>query len=310
MLSHDWAEQVVAAHFDRYSGNLRTTRLVETSPFGFITDFDILSQTEIDKEPLYQDLLIPKGFGYGVATILTLPDGDVVGLHSEGRFEDGPIKAETVELLNDLRPHLARAALISARLSFQRARTAVDTLAAIGLAACGVSGSGAILVANPAFDSEDELFTTRGGDRVALYDQRANLQLRDALQNLDRDGMHSIPLLPSTEGQLPAVLHVVPVRRSARELFSSVAAILVLTKASSAPSRANSLLQALFDLTPVEAELAARIAAGQTTEQIAAADGKTVGTVRHQLKSVLSKTGCRRQVELARLLTQIVPAGM
>jgi DNA-binding CsgD family transcriptional regulator len=30
--------------------------------------------------------------------------------------------------------------------------------------------------------------------------------------------------------------------------------------------------------------------------------------VRNQLKSVLAKTGCRRQVDLARLLAQLIPA--
>jgi DNA-binding CsgD family transcriptional regulator len=37
---------------------------------------------------------------------------------------------------------------------------------------------------------------------------------------------------------------------------------------------------------------------------------KGVETVRSQLKSVLAKTGCRRQADLARLLGQLVPAGM
>jgi DNA-binding CsgD family transcriptional regulator len=310
ILSHPEADEVVAAHFDQFSGNQRTTRFIEQSPSHFITDFDLLTEEEIVNEPVYQEMLIPAGFGYGAASVLAAPDGNVIAFHTEGYYRNGPISETIVGQLESLRPHLARAAMISARLSFQQARTAVDTLAAIGLAACGVSYSGTVLVANAAFELEDELLTMRGSDRIAVRDQRANILLLEALEHLERDGMRSIPLLPTFEGKLPGVLHVVPVHRTTRDLFGSVTAILVLTKATSVPSRANSLLQALFDLTPMEAELAARIAAGQTSEAIALADGKTVGTVRHQLKNVLAKTGCRRQAELARLLTQIVPAGM
>lgn len=310
LLSDPRADAVVSAHFGDFAGNRRTTRFVESSPFGFVTDHDLLTQAEIDAEPLYQELLIPQGFGYGVGTILSLPDGDVVALHSEGLFRNGPVARQVVERLNALRPHLARAVLLSARLSFERTRTAVETLSAIGLAACGVARSGAVLLANAQFDAEQELLTTRGGDRIALHDPRAHLQLNDALQGLEQGGTRSIPLLPQAEGQLPAVLHVVPVRLSARDVFNHVAAILVMTKAASTPIRANSLLQALFDLTPTEAALAARVASGQSVEAVALADGKTPGTVRTQLKGVMSKTGCRRQAELARLLTQIVPAGM
>jgi DNA-binding CsgD family transcriptional regulator len=32
-------------------------------------------------------------------------------------------------------------------------------------------------------------------------------------------------------------------------------------------------------------------------------------TVRNQVKSILNKTGCRRQVELTRMLTQLMPTG-
>lgn len=308
-LSDPDADGVVSAHFDRYAGNLRTTRFIEGNPFGFITDHDILTQSEIDDEPLYQDLLIPKGYGYGVGTILSLPDGDVVALHCEGRFQDGPVARAVVERLNLLRPHLARAALLSTRLSFERARTSVETLAAIGLPACGVTKAGVVVVANRDFEEERQIWTTRAGGRIALNDRRADLQLQQALQS-PLGGMSSIPLLAKDKGGLPAVLHVVPTRRSARDIFSGTAAILVLTKASPSPIRANSLLQVLFDLTPIEAGIAARIASGQTVELIALEDGKTIGTVRGQLKGVLAKTGCRRQVELARLLTQLVPAGM
>ena len=119
--------------------------------------------------------------------------------------------------------------------------------------------------------------------------------------------MRSLPIPAQGDGT-PAVLHVVPIRRAAHDLFTGSSAILVLSKPSSSATEATPLLQALFDLTPAEAAIAARIAAGETVERIALAAGKSVATVRNQLQSVLDKTGCRRQVDLARLLAQLVPA--
>jgi DNA-binding CsgD family transcriptional regulator len=310
ILSESAAQEAVAAHYDLYPGNQRTTRLADLNPFGFVTDYDLLTQAEIDREPLYQEYLIPKGYGFAVGTTLSLPDGDMVVIHSEGRYGDGPVSPMVVNQLDKLRPHLARAALLSTRLSFERTRTAVETLEAVGLVACGVAASGAVLVANRLFDAEREFLSTRGGDRVALHDVRANLQLEQALARIFTGGVQSIPMLGAGGFGLPAVLHVVPVRKSARDVFNQVAAILILTKATQSPIRSNSLLQVLFDLTPMEAALAARIASAHTVEEIALEDGKTPGTVRTQLKGVFAKTGCRRQAELARLLTQIVPAGM
>ncbi len=289
-------------------GQERTRRLLAAPPGGFITDLDVYSESEILNEPLYTEYLIPKGLGRGIATFINVPTGDSIVVHAEGDHGLGPIGVTVMQRLNGFRPHLARSSLVSARLAFERARTAVETLSALGLAACAVTRAGAVLVANPEFDTEALLWTTRGGNRIGLIDKRADRQLQDALNVIETgQSVRSLPI-SGQDGTPPAVIHVVPIRRAAHDLFGQAAAILVLTKASDTPAQSTPLLQALFDLSPTEATIAARIAAGQTPEEIARADGKSIATVRNQLKRVLDKTGCRRQVDLGRLLTQLVPA--
>jgi DNA-binding CsgD family transcriptional regulator len=289
-------------------GQERTRRLLAAPPGGFITDLDVYSESEILNEPLYTEYLIPKGLGRGIATFINVPTGDSIVVHAEGDHGLGPIDVAVMQRLNGFRPHLARSSLVSARLAFERARTAVETLSTLGLAACAVTRAGTVLVANPEFDAEALLWTTRGGNRIGLIDKRANRQLYDALNAIETGhSVRSLPLI-AEEGAPPAVLHVVPIRRAAHDLFGQAVAILVLTKASDTPTQSTPLLQALFDLSPTEATIAARIAAGQTPEEIARADGKSIETVRNQLKRVLDKTGCRRQIDLGRLLTQLVPA--
>lgn len=65
------------------------------------------------------------------------------------------------------------------------------------------------------------------------------------------------------------------------------------------------LLARLFHLTPAEIRVVTLFAQGDDVPTIAAALNVQVGTVRMQLKSIQSKTGARRQAELAMLLSQL-----
>jgi DNA-binding CsgD family transcriptional regulator len=304
------AEAMVQENYRHEGGMERTRRLLARPHAGFLTDRDLFTEEEILKSPVYSDYLIPNGYGRGTATVIHLPEMQDIIIHAEGDHRHGPYSGETIGRLDGLRPHLARSAMLSARLSFERARTSVETLGGLGFAACAVRQNGSVLVGNGKFERDDSFWTTRRFDRIALHDRNGDRQLVDSLaMTMSDSGVRSIPLRPRGTG-MPAVLHVVPVRRAAHDLFNHAAAILVLTQASQAPTTQTPLLQGLFDLTATEADLAARIGSGQTVEQIALMGAKGVETVRSQLKSVLAKTGCRRQADLARLLGQLVPAGM
>lgn len=302
------AEELARQHYDHPRGPERSRRLMAVKRAGFVNDREVYTEAELLAEPLYTECLIPNGFGRGIATAINVPTGDTIILSAEGDYRHGPFTPTIVRSLDGLRPHLARSSLVAARLAFERARTAVETLSGLGLAACAVTRAGTVLVANAEFDAARSLWTTRLGNRIALTDRRADGLLAETLGLIATgQGVRSLPLLPEEDAP-PAVLHVVPIRRAAHDLFGQAAAILVLTTASATPTEATPLLQALFDLSPAEAVVAARIAAGQSADEIARADGKSVETVRNQLKSVLGKTGCRRQVDLARLLAQLAPA--
>jgi DNA-binding CsgD family transcriptional regulator len=58
----------------------------------------------------------------------------------------------------------------------------------------------------------------------------------------------------------------------------------------------------LFGLTPAEARLAARLAAGDSPAAVAEALGLSKHTIRVQLKALMDKTDTHRQAELVRLL--------
>lgn len=64
----------------------------------------------------------------------------------------------------------------------------------------------------------------------------------------------------------------------------------------------TSLLRDLFALTPAEAHVAACLALGQRTADIAVGLGVQANTVQAHLKSIYAKTGCRHQAALLSLV--------
>lgn len=275
----------------------------------FVTETDYYEPGEIEHDALTRDFFRPHGLGHSAGTIAHLPHGDMLCFSIERRFDDGPVPAAALARLDGLRPHLVRAAMLAARLGLERARTAVDTLAQLGFAAAALDRDGRVLIANPAFETAGEQWTTRAGERLALLDTRADAMLRATLVTIEAPaGVRSIPLRYA-DAPVRQVLHVLPVRRAAHDIFARAGAIVVVT---SAVDRAGTpaLLQVLFDLTAAEAALAQEIGQGRSLADIAARSGRTINTLRNQLKAVLEKTGCRRQAELTLLLARLAPPGL
>ncbi|WP_270939450.1 helix-turn-helix transcriptional regulator, partial [Falsiroseomonas oryzae] len=82
-------------------------------------------------------------------------------------------------------------------------------------------------------------------------------------------------------------------------------AMLLVTDGARRPAPNAALLGRMFGLTPAEARLAAALAAGRSAADHAKARGVSVETVRSQLAAIRRKTGCRRQADLAVLLTRL-----
>jgi DNA-binding CsgD family transcriptional regulator len=64
-------------------------------------------------------------------------------------------------------------------------------------------------------------------------------------------------------------------------------------------------LRDLFGLTATEADLAARFAGRESLAGIAADRGRSMNTVRAQLKAIMAKTDTGRQAELMHLLAGV-----
>jgi DNA-binding CsgD family transcriptional regulator len=113
--------------------------------------------------------------------------------------------------------------------------------------------------------------------------------------------VRSIPIAATPE-QAASILHVVPVRGVANDIFAAASCVLVITTVAHPEIAPTQVIQGLFDLTPAEARIARGIALGKTVDDLAHEARLAVGTVRQQLKSVFSKMGVSRQAELVGIL--------
>jgi DNA-binding CsgD family transcriptional regulator len=215
------------------------------------------------------------------------------------------VEPHVVQQLDELRPHIARGALIAARLQLERARAVSETLAIIGLPALVLDRQEKVLAANGLMEMLTSFVTWRARDRIAVRDATANRQLHAAMEALDRDWDVSPRSFPMRGGDITMAAHLIPIRRSARDIFTRCAAILVLTPITRPGVPPIELVRSLFDLTAAEARVARALAAGKVVDAIAAADGTSTNTVRTHVRGVLGKTGCHRQADLVALLNGI-----
>jgi DNA-binding CsgD family transcriptional regulator len=283
--------------------NPRPQRAIAKNHAGFVGDYDLFTREEMDRDPVYA-YLRGKGLGWCTGTVVQAPTGDLVIFSWERWFKDGPFSADIIAALDPLRAHLARAALISGRLGLERARAAAEALGLIGLPAAVLSRSHRLLAANVLLEKLIPQVVQDRQSRMSLVDRRADAMLGQSLSQLQRHGdgqVRSIPVAATPE--LPAsIVHVVPVRGAANDIFAAASCVLVITAVGCPEIASTQVIQGLFDLTPAEARIAHGIAAGKTVDDLAREAGLAVGTVRQQLKSVFSKTGVSRQAELVGIL--------
>ena len=285
--------------------DLRLRRVAALNYAGFVNDGDILTEDEIVTNEVYADFYRKHGAGYMAGTLIPNPVGDSIGFAFQRHHDDGPVSRETIVTLDRLRPHLARASMVAFRLGFERARAQADVLQALNLPGAVLRGRGRVLAANKLFETLMPAAIQDRAQRIMLADTAADLMLEEALQGLmsgTAPRVRSIPVA-ATEQSLPMIIHIVPIRREAHDLFTDAMALFVVTPVDRAAVPTADILQGLFDLTPAEARVAQGIVRGDTIEKLAATWGLSRETIRTQLKAAMHKTGTSRQAELVGLLS-------
>ena len=287
--------------------NPRTARAVERVLVGFVRDHDLLSQDEIETHPAYR-FLRENGGGWCAGIVTPVPSGDNIVFSWERRYADGPFSREEIGCFNSVAGPLRRAALVASRLGLEKARAAAETMRALGLLAAVLSRANRVLLTNDLFEKFIPSVFQDGAQRCAITDPRADTLLKGVLEQMNAGqsssgSLHSLPIAGSPE-RGPMVVHVVPIRRAAHDIFNAAACLLVVTELDRCAGPDATILRGLFDLTPAEAKVAQCVAEGMAPSEIATKHDISIETVRTHLKSAFAKTGTTRQTELAILLSR------
>lgn len=291
--------------------NCRAARTAALNYPGFVRDQDILTDEEIATDPMYVDFLRPHGLGYGAGSVVNCPSGDQIVFNFERADAHGPTPAEVLTELDKIRPHLARAGVFSARLDLERSQAQVSALAGLGLPAAVLTPNGRALAMNKLFERLTDQVDVGAWNAVTLNDAAADKLLAEAVARpvgVTAAG-RSIPVKAAGEAP-PTVVHLLPVRRSARDVFSRAAWLVVATPLGTGAAPDATILAGLFDLTPAEARVARGLIEGLSVAEIAVRHGLAESTVRNQLRVVFAKTGASRQSELVLMCSGVgVAAG-
>jgi DNA-binding CsgD family transcriptional regulator len=272
----------------------------------FVTDHDIFTDDEIAQSEFYNELLKPMNAPWGTGTFVLSPSDDKIIFAFYRTDAEGPVSAEEAGRLTVLRPHLARAALTSARLGLDRDRAALSALEAIGLPAATIARSGKLVAANSLLATLVPHLLADHANRVrfahAVADDAFVAALARAPDLRGGRGSVTFPARSSGEARRSAIFHLVPIVRSARDIFNRAEWIMFAIPLSLRPDIAPLVLEGLFDLTTAEARVVRGVSQGLSLQKIAREYGVSTWTIRSQLKSAMAKTGTRRQNELTALL--------
>lgn len=288
--------------------NVRGAPMIAELHPGFRTDSDLRTAEERAVLPVYRDFLIPRGIDAAAGTVLQGANDDAIVVTLE-HFPSHAMANAAVPFLDRMRPHLGRALSLTAHIADQTAANTVTALGLANVAAAVVSGDGRLRAANDRFALRlgDRLSDGRTGVRFA--DPFVQAHFGEALVALKIGSEVRSIAIAAGEDQPPLALHLLPLRRGARDVFGWDGILILAAEPANASMPSADLLRLLFDLTPGEARVARSIATGASVSETARTLRVGEGTVRAHLKGVFAKIGGNRQADLVRLLAGLGAPG-
>ena len=290
-----------------HTGSPRETGFGKALTSGFVTDHDLIAPRHMDRHPFYQELLTPLGLRWFIGIAFEVA-GRTWVFSVQGTPERGPFGQRDAEILLGLKDDLTEAASRSAELGFQRQINLESLFDHPGRAAIVIDWNGRLLSSS---DEGEQMLGDCGllrGDCIIDRDPAVAAGLDTLIAAAVRYSPGKSAPMPrpvevSTPDKRLLWIDALPMQRDFQALGSGACAILTVHELN-ASAAADDEYRRRFNLTAREAELAVRLAAGNSLSESAGALGMSVGTARHHLKSIFGKTGTRRQAELVALLAR------
>lgn len=285
------------------------------------TNADLPAPQEFQQSEIYRDYLLPQDRPYFLTLLVTWTEQLRTLITIDRPAASGPFSPDDVQLAELLRPHLQRAFVIHTELHGLRHHAAhVDSiLDQIGSGIVLLNEAGEILLINrlakTIIEADDGIAILRR-QLVVMHDADSQI-LRSVIQQATQTslghGAHPGDVIEvfRPSNKRPFTLTVSPIRNLPSGMLPEHAcSVVFIADPEGDHTTMVEALQTLYGLTPSEADIASRLAHGQSIEDIASARESTASTVRSQLKRIFQKTETTRQGELIHLLTTTLSHGL
>lgn len=250
------------------------------------------------RSPIYVEIFEPNDVPFNCQAVLLRDSDALVRLSISRTRRQGPLDANAFKAFSALLPHAQAAVRVQAALAAARVSATVDTLDATGAAAfllddrgrlAGLSRGGEMLARS------GELFRVRG--RTLRPARQTDRMAFAAAVARALDGAGSSFEARPTSGGACTIFEIQPLAVE-RAGLGHGPAVLVIQRPQAAAPKDPLRLQRAFGLTLAEADVALRLADGQSLGLIADSRSVTLGTVRSQMQAIYQKMGVHRQAEL------------
>lgn len=277
-----------------------------TTPNGQIfLSQEVIAPSKFRESEIYVDLC-SKTFGgfHIVAAGVELGGGRAARISLHRPYDAQPFDRPEARLFSIILPHVTQALRLRRKLAEERRATGAYA-AAVDAMVTGVvvlDRTGRILFANAAAESlaaAGHIQLGRKGEQVRLPVHEDLRRLRRLVQAV-ANGLPGGSLMASSCGGAAQVamtvspLPKVMASRVAADLGTVDNLVLVVARdIRTAIALDPKVLGELFGLTAVEAEIATCLARGMSVEAIADARGRSLPTLRSQVRQILQKTGAQ-----------------
>lgn len=282
-----------------------------------LAESDFITPEEHKRHPHYQSFARPFDIPYICLATLDRKAGGLTGLAVTRTEREGHISSEQRRVFELFASHVRAAVRSHEALEGYGDALVTGALEAISIPAFICDETGRVRAQTPSTEAVLkgpgglQLKAGRLGAPLLAEAQALTDAIANAASGLKRSSIaprNRTVLVRRSEGDTrPLVLDVIALPRRRFE-FAFTARVLVLVRGESADTarqRRATLLQAVYGLTAAETDIALQLFAGRSAEDIAQSRAVTVQTVRTQIKSLLAKSGARRQVELVAQLGQM-----
>lgn len=304
------------AYREEFAGIDPILSYLATSPAGTLLNTESDSPRDrFERSEFFRQFLAPQAIAVSICGLLCKFDDRVVLF--EIHFPDSPAKSET-RLVRMLMPHLQRSIRINRQILQLRNRidAANEALNRLPIGVIFLDSAGKPVLINREAEKlvlEDNGLMI-GDNRFSLADRQEAGMLNQLIAEAEQSPVRKGGSLITSHSDPASSLNilVVPVNVSSDLNLGvdegSAAIALFISRTDQQFVLPVDILKRLFGLTNAEAMVAAELANGNSTGEIARLMSLSKNTIRNHLKSCFVKTGVSRQAELVKLILSGVPA--